>query len=263
MDIQADFDSRFKPVAPRPTELMRMTPSPGGRHFVRGVLDPATCERWLQEVRGVLHALAGHDVGQPRPWASGFLLDDHLPHIQTHLQRHLGHHPAIAALLHQQLGPRPHLLHRHGWVRHQRPPQNRLPGQEPHSWHQDGALAFDFLRHRPPYPGNALLPMLTCWIPLVDCGEALAPSLAWFEPSLSELLPPQDLAEERIDAVMHTHYPDARCRVAELSAGDALLFDGGTVHRTHAHHGMPQDRLSLELRWLPEAALPERLARLR
>ncbi|MEO7009635.1 MAG: hypothetical protein ABI156_10840, partial [Caldimonas sp.] len=48
------------------------------------------------------------------------------------------------------------------WLRCQYAPRNRPAGHRPHSWHQDGALGFDFVAHpKPPWPAHALAEMLT------------------------------------------------------------------------------------------------------
>ena len=47
---------------------------------------------------------------------------------------------------------------------------------------------------------------------------------------------------------------------AVLQPGDALLFDGLCVHRTHLTVAMTQPRLSLELRSFKADALPARVA---
>jgi hypothetical protein len=54
-------------------------------------------------------------------------------------------------------------------------------------------------------------------------------------------------------------WPETRLHHAALRAGDALLFGGGLVHRTHADAAMLHDRISLELRWLPAGDWPARL----
>ena len=214
--------------------------------LLKGVLDAARCQRWLSLVSAALAQQAGPD----QAWPNGLRLNT-LPELLAELQEVLAAHVTVAAALRQPPDPPLRLLEAQCWARHQRPPQRRAPGQAPHSWHQDGALGFDFLQHLPPYGPAALRRMLTCWMPLVDCGEGRSPSLAWFEPPWPELLPPADLNEDHIATVMARLAPGARVHHAVMQAGDALLFGGGTVHRTHATAGMPHDRISLELRWVP------------
>jgi hypothetical protein len=226
------------------------------------VLDPPTCARWQAEVRAALAAQAGQPDGQGQPvWPNGLPLQQHLPGLLGPLLEQVWAHPALSQALSLQLGPQPQLLRPHCWARFQRPPARRLPGQTPHSWHQDGALGFDFLAPRPPGPAAVPLPMLTCWIALTACGPGLAPGLAWFDEPCAALLSPAALGDDAIDAAMGRLLPRARIHHARLQAGDALLFGGGTVHRTHATADMPHDRISLELRWLPAGAWPARLGK--
>ncbi|MCA9538787.1 MAG: phytanoyl-CoA dioxygenase family protein [Myxococcales bacterium] len=123
------------------------------------------------------------------------------------------------------------------WLRRQFAPAHARPPHAPHGWHQDGALGFDFLGGDPTAP-DALLPMLTCWTPLVPCG-ADAPGLR-YEPRRREtLIGLADLAS-----------PTA-FEAPTLTPGDVILLHGGTLHATHATADMTRDRLSVELRCLP------------
>lgn len=180
-----------------------------------------------------------------------------LPALFDEVRDTLQHHTALTKRLTAELGPRRALLLDHCWVRHQPAPRHRATGQTPHSWHQDGALAFDFSAP-PPYPADALLPMWTCWLSLTDCGTE-APSLAWYEPPLDHLLEPLSLSDDALHAWRATRVSTTQ-RHAVMSAGDALLFGGGLLHRTHASAAMTQARTSIELRWLPAHAVPQRLA---
>ncbi len=138
------------------------------------------------------------------------------------------------------------------WVRRQYAPDRAPPGHAPHSWHQDGALGFDFLGASS--PEGALLAMVTCWIALTPCGED-APGLelvARDEPSLLALADLQD------SAVRKTR-PEREFLRPILDPGDALVFDGGLLHHTHVAATMSHDRTSLELRFFPAASIPSRL----
>jgi ectoine hydroxylase-related dioxygenase (phytanoyl-CoA dioxygenase family) len=133
------------------------------------------------------------------------------------------------------------------WLRHGRPP---------HRWHQDGALRFDFIAHAGrPWPADALLEMLTCWIALTPCGE-FAPGLEWVDAPQSALLRPEALDDDSVAA----RHSAALFRRPILAPGDALLFGGGLLHRTHLTARMTLPRSSLELRFFRAAALPPRLA---
>jgi hypothetical protein len=141
------------------------------------------------------------------------------------------------------------------WIRRQYAPPSYPRAHAPHGWHQDGALGFDFLGNSgPPWPPLAMIDMVTCWVPLGRCG-ALAPGLELVAHPSSALLPPADLAEAR---VLSQFGPDARVR-PELEGGDALLFPGGALHRTHVTPQMRHDRTSIELRFFRADRVPARL----
>ena len=137
------------------------------------------------------------------------------------------------------------------WIRRQYAPSRAPAGHAPHSWHQDGALGFDFLSPAP--DRETLLSMLTCWIALTPCG-ADAPGIEFAGADREDLLPLVDLADA---AVRSRHAEEAlECPVCAL--GDALVFGGGVLHHTHVAPTMTRDRTSLELRFFP-AAPPPRL----
>jgi ectoine hydroxylase-related dioxygenase (phytanoyl-CoA dioxygenase family) len=138
------------------------------------------------------------------------------------------------------------------WARRQFPARLRPPGQHPHQWHQDGALA---CRFDPAVDVESLAPIITVWVPLTACGDD-APSLEWIEPSPPRLLSPQELTDE---ALAHRHGLAAR-RQARLDAGDALVFGPALVHRSHVGPDMTRPRTSVELRFLGADAVPSRLS---
>lgn len=141
------------------------------------------------------------------------------------------------------------------WVRRQYAPSHYPVFHTPHGWHQDGALKFDFQAHRAgEFPPDALLSMATCWIALTPCG-AESPGLELVTQRLEGLLTPANLIEE-----------DVRKRfTAELfwrpvmEPGDALLFRGDMLHRTHVTRAMTKDRTSLEFRFFSADNIPSRL----
>ena len=141
--------------------------------------------------------------------------------------------PAIES----RLGRQPQLIASQCWVRRARPP---------HGWHQDGALHHDFV-------SGPLLVMLTCWIPLVRCGRD-APGLEWVEPTLDTLLKPSELTDDAVQ----TRF--TRFVQPEFAAGEAVLFDGGLLHRTHTTPVMTLPRTSIELRFIAAGPAPPRLA---
>ena len=88
---------------------------------------------------------------------------------------------------------------------------------------------------------------------LDDCG-ADAPSLEWIEAPMPGVLPPAELG----DAALRRRFGDALRAHAVLAAGDALVFGGSLLHRTHVTPQMRHSRASVELRWAL-APLPPRL----
>ena len=236
-------------------------------HVLQGVATAQVCARWLS-ITEVALSEAGAVQGPGRSdrgvQASGAptvrpcsLRLAALPELFDEVCEALQRHSALMARLTAALGPSIALLIDHCWVRHQPAPRQRASGQTPHGWHQDGALAFDFAS---PSPGRAApLPMLTCWLPLTDCGTD-APSVAWVGLPLNPLLMPEDLRDTAVEGRCTAARPPMQTCHAVLSAGDALLFGGGLLHRTHATAAMTQARTSVELRWLAADAVPPRLA---
>ena len=142
------------------------------------------------------------------------------------------------------------------WVRRQYAPARYPAEHAPHNWHQDGGLGFDYLVHaNAPLPPDALLRMATCWIALTACGVT-APGLELVTRRLGALLPVGELSDVRIGARFAANH---LWRPA-LGAGDALVFGGDIVHRTHVTPAMTDDRTSIELRFFPADDPPARLA---
>jgi hypothetical protein len=139
------------------------------------------------------------------------------------------------------------------WIRRQYAPARYPPGHAPHSWHQDGALGFDFSAAAMA-AGTKPLRMLTCWIALTPCGVD-APGLELMAGDLQALLPPAEL----VDADVRARHGSAGFWRPSLEPGDALLFGGGVLHRTHVTPAMRHDRTSVELRFFAASDLPERL----
>ena len=139
------------------------------------------------------------------------------------------------------------------WVRRQYAPARRPAGHATHAWHQDGALGHDFLRPGVP-AADALLEMVTCWIALTPCGRD-APGLELERGGVGRLLTLPSLGQTaaRLDQDAGAAWRP------ELEPGDALLFDGGVVHRTDARPEMSRDRTSVELRFFAAADRPARL----
>ena len=161
----------------------------------------------------------------------------------------------LAALCRRELGTGIACVVDECWARRQYPLTAYPCGHAAHSWHQDGALGFDFLAlGDASVPSDALLPMVTCWIALTPCGDD-APGLELAGPSGRDLLPPDALTEGRIRAAH-----DAKdCHRPVLAAGDALVFSGDLLHRTHVTHTMTRPRTSIEMRFVASARLGDRL----
>jgi hypothetical protein len=141
------------------------------------------------------------------------------------------------------------------WVRRQFAPGNYPPLHAPHGWHQDGALRFDYFSHPDGiFPPDALLSMVTCWIALTPCGVD-APGLEIVTRRLDGLLAPTDLVEDRVRA----RFAAGEFWRPILAPGDALLFRGDLLHRTHVTPAMTRDRTSIELRFFPADRCPARL----
>jgi len=141
------------------------------------------------------------------------------------------------------------------WVRRQYAPSRYPLLHAPHGWHQDGALKFDFLsRTNRELPPDAMLSMVTCWISLDACGLD-APGLELVAERLDGLLSPQELRTDSLQ-MRFTSYKFWR---PILESGDALLFRGDILHRTHVLPTMTNDRTSIELRFFSAAKIIERL----
>jgi Phytanoyl-CoA dioxygenase (PhyH) len=166
----------------------------------------------------------------------------------------IGAAPA-AGWIRNELGTRIACDLNQAWVRRQYAPAHYPPWHAPHGWHQDGALGFDYPSHREGnYPPDALLTMVTCWIPLTPCGLE-APGLELVTRRLEGLLAPEEFTDERV-RVRFT-FEDFWQPV--MQAGDALLFRGDILHRTHVTQAMTKGRTSIELRFFPTDAVPARL----
>ncbi len=195
-----------------------------------GAISSPVCEGWLEALGS---------SGPSRPLAALGALAEAV--IGTVAQS------ALRQPLEEALGPSPLCDVDQSWVRHGRPP---------HSWHQDGALRFDFLAHDGrPLPGDAALELRIAWIALTPCGER-APGLEWVDAPLDGLLRPSELAEDAVAA----RFDAGRFLRPVLAPGDALLFDGLLLHRTHSTAAMTEMRTSLELRFFRADRIPPRVA---
>ncbi|MGZ4739673.1 MAG: phytanoyl-CoA dioxygenase family protein [Ilumatobacteraceae bacterium] len=139
------------------------------------------------------------------------------------------------------------------WVRRQYAPECAPPRHRPHSWHQDGALGFA-RRGDAAIPDGALLSMVTCWIALTPAGVD-APGLELVIDRVDGMLAPSQLG----DGVVDRRWPASRRAQPAIAAGDALVFTGDVLHRTHVSGTMTQSRTSIELRCFRADAITDRL----
>ena len=162
----------------------------------------------------------------------------------------------VAELVDESLGGRVLCDLDQCWLRRQYAPSRYPPAHKPHSWHQDGALGFNF--GATPADGsaeNGLIPMVTLWIALTSCGQD-APGLETLPVRPPRLLKLSELQRE----VSRRTTGGAGVWAPVLEAGDALLLEASTLHRTYVMPHMRQDRTSIEVRFFPMPDPPERLS---
>lgn len=234
------------------TVAMLPFPHPCGALLLPGLVSQDVCSRWLNQIQHRYATLDGEALaasGDYSPHSSSLRLRA-LPQIPIdEVWAELRHNPEFLATVHHALGPRIRCGVDECWIRRQYAPGRYPPLHAPHSWHQDGALGFDFLAlGSRPAPTDALLEVLTCWLPLTACGED-APGMELIAGRQESLLTPVELTEKLVAA----RFPAQACWRPRMGAGDALLFCGDLVHRTHTAASMSRDRVSVELRLFPPA----------
>jgi hypothetical protein len=89
--------------------------------------------------------------------------------------------------------------------------------------------------------------LLTCWIPLDQCGKD-SPGLEFITRPLDRLLHYTELH----DAGLRRRFSADEFEAPELELGDGLLILPGTLHRTYVRPEMKRDRMSLEYRFFPQ-----------
>jgi hypothetical protein len=208
-----------------------------------GALPPAVVTRWRADA-DALYARVDAAIAEAGPWA----VADHLglrfaPTASSLGLDALPGGAEIPALLLDALGetiegalggPARPLLEA-AWLRRQFAPGRAPRWHAPHAWHQDGALGFDFERGD---LAAGLLPMVTCWCPLVPCGVD-APALA--------IAPGRQGALLTLDALGGEH---KAVEAPAMAPGDVLLMTGDLLHRTHVTPAMTLDRISVEVRFV-------------
>lgn len=220
-----------------------MMPEPGSlapcRHL-SGLWPPDRCARLLAQIEPAWQALVPGSVDYV-PEASSLRLRSLAGMSVQALAASLRTDPRVADGLGSWAGEW-RLLEADCWVRRQPAPRRARPPHRPHAWHQDGALGFDFIGDlRQDAPPRRIV---TCWLALQPCGIR-APGLEWVDVPLRHLMRPEALSAPAVAA----RFPAAAFRRPGMEAGDALLFDGTVLHRTHAESAMDEDRTSIELRF--------------
>jgi hypothetical protein len=97
-------------------------------------------------------------------------------------------------------------------------------------------------------------PLLNIWIALDDCGIR-RPGIEVVLTPRTDILPPSPEASEfaanRValdEALVFRTYGESAVWAPAFEAGDALIFKGTTIHRTHFRPGMSGTRTSAEMR---------------
>jgi len=241
----------FSVTSPCTVDARRVSPAVAGaklRRFgvlkLRNLFDPAA----VSAIGAAAQAL--YDERDARV-AEGECLAP--PLRQSHLRRTLalagitaGSRPAADILNHQLIRDlaRLHLGHE--------------PRLEPNSYVR-ALIPGPLIQALPFHQDQTILqtPLLNVWIPLSECGVH-APGLEVVVAGARGLLavagaPDHEIPVERarIDErlVLDTFGPRALWRPGFLP-GDALVFAGTTIHRSHVTPGMAAPRLSVELRWV-------------
>jgi hypothetical protein len=133
----------------------------------------------------------------------------------------------------------------HSWARKKFAPGNAPgAGYHPQDWHQDGALGVRFPAE--PGPVVPMTELLTCWIPLQDCGVD-SPSLEFVRGRRPGLWHFSELS----DAVLRRKFPGEAFWAPELAFGDGVVFTNDVLHRTWVRPEMRRNRLSVEYRLFP------------
>jgi hypothetical protein len=130
------------------------------------------------------------------------------------------------------------------WLRKRFAPCDAPRHYQPNRWHQDGGLGVHY--PLPAAPPPQMTRLVTCWLPLEDCGRD-RPGLELVRQPLASLLHFSECDDQRL----HERFTDEMFWAPEMQVGDALVFQAGCVHRTYVQPEMTQDRLSIEYRFFP------------
>jgi hypothetical protein len=223
-----------------------------GALLVRGVLAPAVADGIVAEIRRAFEAAEAHDSGAPvvetspwyvpfeategydfgaierRFWRFGAVLAVEAPRALFHVIEAL-RSTRLGDVIAEYLGEWPALSAKKTSLRRARPDSQS-------EWHQDGAFLGDGTR------------TVNVWTALTPCGVD-APSVDVFARSFREIVP------TGTDDAIHTWSVsrDQAERLGtgdvvrpEFAAGDALLFNQLTLHRTGTSPAMTRDRYAIE-----------------
>jgi hypothetical protein len=158
--------------------------------------------------------------------------------------------PGLPEMFQQAIGGEWVCRTEESWVRKKFAP-DQVPGREYRlqDWHQDGALGVRFPAE--PCVAIPMTELLTCWIPLQDCGVD-SPGLEFVRIPQAVLLHYTELG----DSLVRQRFAAGQFWAPELFLGDGLVFLNSTLHRTHATPRMLQNRMSVEYRIFPARACP-------
>lgn len=231
---------------------------------LRAICDRPALSSWLAKADRVYRQIAVA-VKQGEP----LRMSEELPHVKSY-------RPTASSMLLESIASAPAVLDTlkplaaalrtifggdvvcnldQAWLRRQYPPSRAPRGHHPHRWHQDGALGFDFAQEAADKNDAALLPMLTAWIPLTECGEG-APGLEYVAQHVDRVVAATDLCDERIRG----KFPADCFHAPRLQPGDAVLLWGDVLHRTQVTPTMTDVRTSVEFRFLHANRIPARIA---
>ena len=135
------------------------------------------------------------------------------------------------------------------WIRTQFPLQHRK--HLPHTWHQDGALAFPFMDPNANYV-KGLIDMRVLWIPFTDAGLE-APGLEFIDNSVDRVFTTAELDSD----MLKKRFSQEKFLKPFISVGDVIAFDGSVLHRTWVNQSMTKKRVSMGIRVF--SSIPQRL----
>jgi hypothetical protein len=153
--------------------------------------------------------------------------------------------PGLAGLFADGIGAAWACRLEQSWVRKKFAPGNApRVGYHLQGWHQDGALGVRF----PAEPGMVvpMTELVTCWIPLNDCGVD-SPGLEFVRARQEGLLHFTELSDEGVRG----RFAEEAFWAPALALGDGVVFTRDVLHRTWVGPEMGRDRLSVEYRVFP------------